>query len=154
MNTSLAFDVMSHFEAHLGDLYELYAERLRSNPEISKMFARLAFEERAHATQVAYEGRVVEADPKEFAGVKIDTDELYRATARIKKLSALASSITVPDALRIAMEFESSAADFHGRMAVLQGNPGFASFLEHLGGEDSDHFSRLSRIAEKHLGPL
>jgi rubrerythrin len=153
MNTSLAFDLLNHFEAHLADLYDLYAERLRFEPEVSLMFARLAMEERSHATQVAYEGRIVEADPNEFAGLRIDTDELYQATARIKRLRETVSSLTVPEALRIALEFESAAADYHGRMAVLQGNPAFASFLSHLGGEDTEHFNRLTRVAEKHLAP-
>jgi rubrerythrin len=152
MSASFAFELLRRFEAHLADLYELYGERLKSEPEVSEMFSRLALEERSHATQVAYEGRVVEADPTEFQEIKIDTEELLQATARIKHLRDATADITVPDALRIAIDFESSAADYHGRMAVLQVNPAFADFLTHLGGEDTDHHARLCRVAEKHFG--
>ena len=151
MSTSYASELLARFESNLADLYDLYAERLASDSEVSSMFSRLAREEQTQVSQIAHEGRMVDADPKAFAGLEIDTDELLMAMAKVKHARDNVPVVTLADALRTAVEFEGEAADYHGRMAVLQANSAIGTFLSHLGGEDSMHRERLAGIVAQRL---
>lgn len=153
MGVSYSCNLLRRFESHLADLYELYSSELAEDPEVSSLFARLALEERSHALEAGFQAHILEAEPRAFEGVNLDADELLVATAMVRSACSAAHGVHRDEALRRAVELESSAADYHRRMAVRQANRGFGEFLAHLGRDDADHRSRLMRYAERRLRP-
>jgi rubrerythrin len=152
MSASYALSLLESFEKHLGDLYDLFAQLHAGDPEVAALFARLALEERGHASEIAYQGRIIDANPEAFRGILIDTADLMTEMVKLKRAWVTARSRSADEALRAAIEFETSAADYHGRMAVGQVNGEFASFLSSLGGDDEEHRERLARVVDRRVG--
>ena len=146
MSKVIDLDVLQRFETHLGDLYGLFAEVLRDDREVSALFAKMALEEYGHAELVAYQRRILEQNPELFSDLDLDLDEVFQATARVRHVRERAPSLSATEAATRALEFESSAAEYHSRMAMLQANSGFAAFLNRLGHADHEHQERLETL--------
>ncbi len=152
MSKLTALDVLGRFEAHLGDLYDLFAEVLHDDPDVATVFAQLALDEYSHARQVAYQRRLLDEDPKLFGEIDVDEAELYRETAHVKTVRDHARSLSAAEATAQAIEFETSASDYHSRMALRQANQEFAGFLAYLGRADDDHRARLEDLIPLVMG--
>ncbi|MBZ5588335.1 MAG: hypothetical protein LAO05_07210 [Acidobacteriia bacterium] len=146
MNKLYALDVLQRFETHLGDLYQLFAERLQNDPEVAALFGRMALDEYGHAELVGYQRRMVEQEPKLLESLDLDEREIYLATAQVKEARNAAPTLKAEDAVGRALSFETAAADYHFRMAKRQIQADLGEFLVHLGRADEEHQARLERL--------
>jgi rubrerythrin len=119
------------------------------------VFGRLALDERSHAGQVEYQRRLARQNPNHFARVDLDLAEIESTLAAVTRARQTEEPIDVAGAVRLALELESSAADYHFRTALAQVNPDVARLLEKLGRADRAHVERLLDLAQRRglLGP-
>src|SRR5271157_6218330 len=117
MNIQSLLKPLAEFEAAIGDLYKWFAEVFVADKEAAFTFYRLATEERAHVDLIEYQRRLVRSNPGAFSEVSVDLDE-------VKELSALAASgrsepqpPSLKEAVALAFQLETSAAEYHFRTA-------------------------------------
>jgi rubrerythrin len=146
---------LQQFEEKLGELYDWFADVHRADAEVASVLARLALDERSHAGQVEYMRRLVRQNPRSFGDVELDLAEVYAGIDRIQKLRANLAPPTAAEVVRIALELESSAADFHFRAAIAKLEPGMARLVGSLGRADRAHYETLLDLAERRdlIGP-
>jgi rubrerythrin len=146
MDIQKIFAPLKRLEIGLSELYDLYSERLSSDQEAALVFKRLALDEKAHAALLDYQRNLVRNNPKEFGEVDLDLDQVEALARRIESLRAN----DCPDlgsAVRVALEFESSAAEYHYRNALKQSQPSLAKLLDCLGKSDRHHLEELREFA-------
>jgi rubrerythrin len=146
---------LQQFEEKLGELYAWLAQVHAGDAALAMMFNRLAFDERSHASQVDYLRRLVRQNPKAFVNVALDLAEVFAGLDRIQKVR---SNLAPPDAdaaVRLALELESSAADYHYRNSIAQLEPGMARLLGSLGRADRRHYETILDLAQRRglIGP-
>ncbi len=146
---------LQQFEEKLGELYSWLADVHAADLSAAAMFRRLALDEKSHAAQVEYQRRLARQNPRLFGQVELDLAEIYRVLDRILKIRADLTPPVVDDAVRIALELESSAADYHFRNVVAQLDPNMARLLGSLGRADRQHYETLLQFAQGRglLGP-
>jgi len=146
---------LQQFEEKLGELYEWIAEALAADHEAAAVFHRLALDERSHAGQVEYQRRLARQNPTHFAQVELDLADVFAGLDVVHQAQHAGRALTVEKALRLALDLESGAADFHFRKSMAQLDPGVAHLMESLGRADRQHVERLVDLAHQRglLGP-
>ena len=146
---------LQQFEEKLGELYAWLAGVHAADAEVASAFRRLALDERSHAAQVEYQRRLVRQNPRLFNEVALDLAEVFAGLDRIEKIRANLEPPGADEAIRIALELESSAADYHYRNAIAQLDPDMARLLGSLGRADRQHYETLLELAQDRglLGP-
>ena len=146
---------LQQFEEKRGELYAWIAETRVADQEVAAVFHRLALDERSHAGQVEYQRRLARQNPNHFAQVELDLAEVFAGLDVVHQARQAGQAMTVAKAVRLALELESSAADYHFRKAIAQLNPDVARLMDSLGRADREHVERLLELAQRRglLGP-
>jgi rubrerythrin len=146
---------LQQLEEKLGELYFWLAGVHAADVEAAAVFTRLARDEKSHAAQVEFQRKLARQNPRLFGQVELDLGEIFRVLERIEKLRANLDPPTVDDAIRVAIELESSAAEYHFRNVVAQLDPSMAKLLGSLGRGDSQHYETLLDLAQRRglIGP-
>ncbi len=146
MDIQKAFAPLKRLELGLCDLYAWYSDRFSQDPEAALVFKRLSLDEKAHAALLDYQKRLVQTNPKDFGAVEMDLAAVGEMVTRIGTLRTR-DCPDVGSAVRIALEFETSAAEFHYKNAIRQANPSLGRLMNCLGRADKNHLGELTDFA-------
>lgn len=137
-------DLELKMEACYRRLGELYGD----DAEAGAVFARLAMEERKHATLVQHVRKSIRGRERNgSAGVASErTDDVLKTLARALALET-ATFTGLEDAVRKLLSLERAAAEAHYRGALADAYPDISSLLQVLGGDDRVHVERLEKLA-------
>ncbi len=146
---------LQQFEEKLGELYDWLAEVHAADAEMASVFHLLARDERSHAAQVEFQRRVARQNPRLFARVELDLAEIFAGLERIVKIRANLDPPSVEEAIRIALELEAGAAEYHYRNILAQLDESMTRLLGSLGRADRQHHEILLDLAQRRglLGP-
>lgn len=140
---------MEQLERRLGDLYQWFSDIFEADREASFVFQRMHLEEDSHVRLIEYQRRLARGNPGLFADVDVDLTALQQTVTRIAALRSGASAPTVEEAVRMALEFESTAAEYHYTNAVHQASPEMARLFDSLGASDTQHVECLRQLATR-----
>lgn len=113
------------------------------------IFEKLSDEEKTHYNLVQYQRRVVRQNQKLFKDVDIDVKEVRAVTSAAESIINRIPPPSLSEAIKIAIEIESTAAEAHYRSAIKQSNKDIGDFLKNLGTSDKEHFDSLKEFAKK-----
>lgn len=147
MNLQSLFKHLEEMERALARLYLWFSEIFASDRGAVALFYRMSLEEKAHASTVQYLKRVVRRDPRLFEDVSVDFDELVAIGARATAILDKRGTLTLEKALKLALSFEESSAEYHYRNAILYANPDLAALMKSLAGGDKQHLAGLRDFA-------
>jgi rubrerythrin len=149
MDVQAVLRPLSLFERSISELYLGLSERYRGDEEAASVFFRLALEEQTHVSLIEYQRRLARWNPDLFGEVEVDLSEILETTSRVQQLRDASTAPTLAEAVKIALELESGAAEYHARNAVAQANPTIAQLLGSLSSGDRLHISSLRSFAER-----
>ncbi len=147
MDPQAFFKTLSEFEGRVGEFYQWCSSVFEADPEATSVFRQLAKEERSHVSLVEFQRRLARNSPAEFADVSLDLKPVEETLAMIAEIRGAATPPSLDEALRHALAFEASAAEYHYKTAMQQAHPGTAKLLEALCTGDREHRQRLLEFA-------
>jgi rubrerythrin len=147
MNVEAVFRPLSDLEKSLADLYAQWAAVFDTDREAAFLFVKMANEEKGHASLVDYQRRVIQKNPKLSGDVEADLGVIESALEEIRALRESPNPPTLAEAVKIALQLESSAAESHYKNALRNANVELERLLNCLGGEDRGHLERLKAFA-------
>ena len=131
----------------MGELYSHWSDHFEGDREAAFLWAKMAGEERGHATLVDYQRRVVQKNPLLSGNVDVDLELMVRVQAEVTALRGSSPQPTLAEAVAFAVRLETSAAESHYRNATKSLNPELQRLLSNLGSEDRGHLDRLKSFA-------
>jgi rubrerythrin len=148
MNIINALDEIEKLEQKLAELYTYFRELFIADKIVSAVFFKMALEEKGHADLVQYQRRTARKNPALFKEVTVDVEEINRIISDADAVIKAVPATSMNNALKAALQFEQSAAEYHYKTSIVQSNPELAALLKNLAGVDKDHFDSLKNIAE------
>lgn len=144
---------LEELEDVAAQLYEKLSEHFKDNKEASFFFYKMSLDEISHRDLVKYQQKLVKRSAKDdFADIDIDISDIYALTARITQILSSSEMPSLNDAVKFAIEIESSAVEKHYRTAMKKANPDLAILLDSLGSSDKVHLTRLQEFYTKNKG--
>jgi rubrerythrin len=134
-------------EKAVGDFYQWLSEVFADDHEASGFFFRMSMQEKAHANLVSFSKKLVVRSPRDFAEVEADLSAVDELLSSLEAFRQDNPEPDLVDALRFAMEVESSGAENIHRSVVIESNPEVAGVINSLAKADSEHFDVLKRFA-------
>jgi rubrerythrin len=147
MTTQRLFNLLERLEGKMAELYRLYSELFATDAEASSLFFRLSMEEKSHVNIVKYERRLTKQNPRYFEKTHMDEEALSAEGDRVERLCNSRTNPSLEDAVWIALELESGAAERHYRLSILQSRPEAAKLLKGMAKEDDQHNEALRAFA-------
>ncbi len=147
MHILKAFGPLKRLEESLSHLYAWYSELFAGDAEAALVFMRLSRAEKAHAALLDYEKHVVQKNPDLFKSMEMDMEAVDVVSSRIGVLRTSAAP-ALDAAVKISLEFESSASEFHYKNAIKQANPSISRLQDCLGKSDRNHLDELLEFAK------
>jgi rubrerythrin len=148
MNILDAFTDIERLELKLVALYLQCKGLFSDDTAAANMFEKLSDEEKSHYDLVQYQRRLVRQNHNLFKEVDIDVKEVRAVTCNVESIIKKIPPPSLSEAIKIAIDFESSAAEAHYRTSMEQSNQEVSDFLKHLGTLDKEHFGLLKEFAE------
>lgn len=148
MKIELAFGPMIEIEMELSRLYAAWAELFESDHEASFSFYKMSQEEKGHAELVEYQRRIFKKNRQMSVEVKIDLTALEATIEQVRALRSGPPPRSVAEAITIALDLESSAAECHFSNALKQADPELERLLRSLAGDERAHQAKLTTFAE------
>ena len=139
---------LEEFEGEMGKLYRWLHEKFRDDEEAAFVFYRLNLDEKAHASIIQYQRRLVRQNPKMFKKIGFDIEDLNRTRDGLARFMDR-KRLTLEEAIRFSVELEGSAAELHLRSALQQSVEGLSRLLGSLGSADRLHLELLKSLAAK-----
>lgn len=144
---------LEQIEAGMEALYAALAANLvEDDPYASQVFARLSFEERSHLSKIAYLRRLLRQRSVPLNHVDINRRVLDEEIALLEDARLRLGSMSLTEAIDVAMRIEFGAGDCHARLAVAEANPEIAAVLVGLKEQDEAHGKRLAALAVERGG--
>ncbi len=143
MNILDAFVDIERLELKMLDLYQHFRGLFSDDGEAVEVFIKLRDEEKAHYDLVQYQRRMVSQNMKLFKDIAIDIEEVKTLTSDVDSIIKRIPPPSLSEAVRFAIDIESSATEVHYRTAMAQSNREVSDFLTHLGTADNGHFALL-----------
>jgi len=140
------FQLLGELEAGVAKLYGEFSDRLKDDPEASRLFATLSAEEVEHEKTVDYELRMIKSKPGFFNEVEADTGAI-EALIRLTK-EELKGRQTLEEMVRLAARIESDVAEQYHVGLMEEANPWFGSLVKKMSKESHMHLQRVLKFAE------
>jgi rubrerythrin len=147
MHILTVLTLLEQMELSVGRLYRHFAEALAHDREASAFFFRLYIDERQHASIVRYQRKVAWQNPQLISAAPVDIQEVQAVIARTEELVQREGSPTLEEALTVAAELETGAAELHYRIAVRTNLATFNKTVSSLGIADKGHVERLAEFS-------
>jgi len=148
MNILDAFSHIEGLELRLAKLYLHFKGLFPDDTGAVGMFEKLSYDEKSHYDLVQYQRRIVRREQEIFKDVDIDVKEIRAITSRVESTMKGNPPPSLDEAIKIAMDIESTAGEAHYRTAMEQSNRDLSDFLSHLGTSDNEHFGVLREFAK------
>jgi rubrerythrin len=148
MNILDAFNHIEGLELRLAKLYLHFKGSFLDDAEAADMFEKLSYDEKSHYDLVQYQRRIVRREQEIFKDVDIDVREIRAIASMIDSAVKRNPPFSLGEAVKIALDIESTAGEAHYRTAMEQSNRELSDFLRHLGTSDNEHFSTLQEFAK------
>lgn len=148
MNILDAFNDIERLELGLSELYLHFKESFLDDTEAAGMFEKLSDDEKSHYDLIQYQRRVVRQEQEIFNDVDIDIEGIRAVTSKVEGTMKRKPPPSLGEAIKIAIDIESTAGEAHYRTAMEQSNRDFSDFLKHLGTSDKEHSSALKEFAK------
>jgi rubrerythrin len=148
MEIIAVFNDIEKLELKLLELYQYFGNLFSDDPAAADLFTELGNEEKSHSDLIQYQRKIVRKNPKLFENVDVNIKEVRDI---ISNVDSIINRIQLPElneAIKIAIDFESNAAEAHYRSAMQQANQEVSDLLKHLGVLDKEHFSKLREFAK------
>lgn len=139
---------LEEFEAQMGRLYRCLHERFQEDEEAAFVFYRLHLDEKAHASIIQYQRRLVRQNPKMFKKIEFDLEDLERTKVKVDHFMDR-KRLTLKEAVLFGLKLEGSAAEMHLRTALQRSTEGLSRLLSSLGSADRFHVNMLQSLAVK-----
>jgi hypothetical protein len=146
--------LLEELEMAVGRLYRRYSEALEDDPAASAFFFRLNLEERSHASIIRYQRKIAWQNPNHFTAASLDMHEVEEAIRKADTLASSPNTPTLAEALAVAAEFESGAAESHCRIAVETEDASFGRLVGRLGSADKTHAEMVREFAFQREIPI
>lgn len=144
---------LRELEELAAQLYEKFSEYFKEEKEVSFFFYKMHLDEISHKDLINYQLRLIQKSSKDsFKEVDIDISTIISLSERIREVLEADNILELEEAIKIAIEIESSAAEKHYRQAMKEANPDIARLLESLGTEDKVHLTRLQEFYTANKG--
>jgi rubrerythrin len=147
MHILTVLTLLEQMELSVGKLYKHYAQSLAHDREASAFFFRLYLDERQHASIVRYQRKVAWQNPQLFSAAPVDIQGVQSVIERTEELAQSEGSPILEEALSVASELESGAAELHYRMAVRTTEATFNATVSSLGIADKGHAERVAEFS-------
>lgn len=149
MDILKAFETLKKLENKVQALYEFYNRLFCDDREVAGVFYELALEEKSHADMIDYQIRMVRKNRSIFKEVEIDLTAVEAMIARIDALLCAEEPISLTEALKLAIELEAGALEYHYRTLIAKSNPEVGPLIRALGASDKEHADMLRDLAVK-----
>lgn len=149
MKIEFAFGPMIEVELELAGLYAAWADLFESDHEAAFSFYKMSQEEKGHAGLIEYQRRIFKKNRQMSVDVKIDLTAIEATLEQVRALRSGPPPQSVAEAITVALDLESSAAERHFSNALKQADPELERLLRSLAGDERAHQARLTTFAEK-----
>jgi len=149
MELKKALKPIEEMEAAMAELYNLYSDRMKEDPEAAAFFAKLSQDEKSHQQVIQYQVRLIRRNPKMFSLITIDMDGLEQILKEIKILINSPAPDSLEQMVRIALKFENSTAEHYYQTAMTQSNAEVGEFLQEMSLDSANHLKSVQEFAEK-----
>jgi rubrerythrin len=147
MNILTVLGKLAKLEQDMSHTYAWLANRFAAEQRIRDLFRELSDEEKAHYDLVKYQVRVVLASPKDFSEVEVDLAAIDSALAAIAEFRR--GEPTTKEAIRFALDMETSVAECYAVKVMDQSNKSLAEMIRTLSSIDGEkHRKRLVTFAK------
>ncbi len=140
---------LERVEQSAADLYGWLSDVFAADLKTSRFFAAMRTQELSHSDLVRFERKLVRGEPKAFANVAVDLDELRGFVAEVQQFRLEHPQPTLEEALVFAMHVEEHAAEHLHRKAIVDANPEVQELIGGLAKADREHFLTLKRFVEE-----
>ncbi|MBI5190315.1 MAG: hypothetical protein HZA22_06545 [Nitrospirae bacterium] len=147
MDLNRLLTLLEEFEGKIAVLYENYAGRFSSDPDVSSVFRDLSTDELTHRDLIRYEKRVVMNDPKHFGNVEADFALVEKMISRVDAALDCCAETTPEDAIALAIEVESSALEGMYKVVPATAEPSFAKLFRAMHDGCSCHVTTVRELA-------
>lgn len=128
-------------------LYQAAAKRFEADLHWSRLFTRLAEEERQHALRIRMLGsrlRQVRGALKDASVQDGQIDELIAASDAVATRIASPDELSVSELLTTLRDLEERLDVVHAHMILASGDPGLVKFFEQMAAQDRAHAQLLA----------
>jgi len=139
---------LEQMEQTLGALYEEFARVFARDEEAAELFGRLAREEKAHYSMIQFEKRLLKQNPGLAWELKLGLEAISDVVREAEEMRRRASKLSLEEATKGALAFESSDAENHCRDLGSKAPPEVTRLLQSLRAGDRAHHEALERFAK------
>ena len=143
-----AFNDIEKLELKLMELYQYFKGLFSHDPAAAAIFDKLSNDEKSHYDLIQYQRRIVRQNQKLFKDVDIDIKEVRAVTSNVESIIKRIPPPLLHEAIKIAIDIESNAAEAHYHTAMEQSNQEFSDFLKNLTTSDKEHLGLLREFAK------
>jgi rubrerythrin len=140
---------LERLETLMAEIYESLASTHKADVEASRLFSRLAMDERSHASQVSYVRRLASQNPKDFTSVAIDLPEALKTLEDVTTLRCNVENLTLPEVVKMLHCIEQQAAEAHARKELAQASQSLSHLLINLMQADRSHAQAIREFASR-----
>lgn len=143
------------FETAMSNVYEKLSERFVADKEASSLFARLAFEEKGHRSQVEYVGRLIRPIRSSLGPLQIDEERLALEIRAVDRITEMAGSVELSAAVVQLVTIERGAGEESWFLALANASPEIAKVVNGLAAGSLRHREMLADFAQRRgfIGP-
>lgn len=125
-------------ESRISELYEWFSRIFADDTEAASLFYRISIDETAHADLVRYQERLASRNNELFGEIPVD---IAVVDSTLEMVTSVLSGPppSLEQAVRIALDIESSAAESHYRATIAHAAPDISRLLSSLRGFDNRH---------------
>jgi len=146
MDIVKALTALKKLELKMQELYEFYNKTFSEDKEAAGFFFELSLEEKSHADLIAYQLRNIRQDRSKFNDVDFDIEPLKQFMGEVEAIISSEKPISLVDALKLSMDFECNALEYHCRTLIRKSNPELGELIDRLGSDDKLHYDKLRSL--------
>jgi hypothetical protein len=143
------------FEGAMSTVYERLSDRFAADKEASTLFARLAFEEKGHRSQVEYVGRLIRPIRTTLGPLQIDEERLALEIRAVERITEMADQVELSAAVVQLVQIERGAGEEAWFTALANTSPEIAKVVHGLEAGSLRHREMLQDFAQRRgfIGP-
>jgi hypothetical protein len=149
VNIQSIFKPLENVEKDLAHLYRWFSGMFDTMPHARTLFYRMSLDEKSHLALVQYQKRLVRSNPNLFKDVKVDLQEVLDLSKDVNALISSQQILSLERAVALALQFETTSAESHYKVAILDARPEMAGLLWNLELADKQHVAGLKEFAAR-----